>query len=139
MAGTAGRKQSAPVTGPASSLGSALLGEAVTCWAFPTEGGAVARAPGSHVHWPVVAVYEKFGYSLPLSEAGQQGAVGALNLGPFPPGSVAFWGEDGSVMPSHVGIGAGDGTVVDANAVGGMVQQTPYDIVPGYMGWGYPT
>ena len=100
----------------------------------------MARAPGSHVHWPVVAaVYEKFGYSLPLSEAGQQGAVGALNLGPPPPGSVAFWGEYGSVMPTHVGIGAGDGTVVDANAVGGMVQQTPYDIVPGYMGWGYPT
>lgn len=129
---TAGSMKPAQAAGPASSLGSALLGEAIN-WLGVPYGGAGVTCTGL-----VAAVYEKFGYSLPLSEAGQLGAVGSLNSGPPPPGSIAFWSEDGSGMPTHVGIGAGGGMVVDANIVGGMVKQTPYDIVPGYMGWGFP-
>ncbi len=130
----AGSKKPAQAAGPASSLGSALLGEAMNWLGVPYGyGGAGVTCTGL-----TAAVYEKFGYSLPLSEAGQLGAVGSLNPGPPPPGSIAFWSEDGSGMPTHVGIGAGGGMVVDANIVGGMVKQTPYDIVPGYMGWGFP-
>jgi len=93
----AGSMKPAQAAGPASSLGSALLGEAIN-WLGVPYGGAGVTCTGF-----VAAVYEKFGYSLSLSEAGQLGAVGSLNSGSPPPGSIAFWSEDGSCMPTHVG------------------------------------
>lgn len=118
MTGAAERKQSAPAAGPASSLGSAFLGKTMTWLGVPYEGWGGGSRDGFMCTGLVAAVYEKFGCSLPLLEAGQLGTVGALNPGPPPSGSIAFWSEDDSGMSTHVGIGAGDGTVVDANAVG---------------------
>jgi peptidoglycan DL-endopeptidase RipA len=79
------------------------------------------------------AVYKKFGITLPDSPAGQM-AMGTPVSGPPPPGALVFWSEDGSGVPTHVGIANGDGTTTHASSFTGEVSVTPIKYINGYLG-----
>jgi cell wall-associated NlpC family hydrolase len=121
--------------GPAS--GNAIVAEAMSWLGTPYSFGGTSR-DGISCSGLVMMAYQKLGISLPNSPGGQLAAVGKLNSGPAPAGSIVFFSEDGSGTPTHVGIANGDGTMTDANIVKGQVGITPIDIVTGYMGWGTP-
>jgi peptidoglycan DL-endopeptidase RipA len=77
-------------------------------------------------------VYAEFGISLPDSPAAQYGYGSPVNGAPAP-GDLVFWAEGGGGI-THVGIATGNGTAIDANVAGGVVQETPIDAIPGYVG-----
>ena len=79
------------------------------------------------------AVYKKFGITLPDSPGGQLG-MGAPVTGPAKAGDLVFFSEDGSGMPTHVGIANGDGTLTHASNFTGEVSVTDMDYLTGYMG-----
>jgi cell wall-associated NlpC family hydrolase/peptidoglycan hydrolase CwlO-like protein len=79
------------------------------------------------------AVYKKFGITLPDSPAGQLG-MGAPVSGPAKAGDLVFFSEDGSGVPTHVGISNGDGTLTHASNFTGEVSVTDMDYLTGYMG-----
>jgi cell wall-associated NlpC family hydrolase/peptidoglycan hydrolase CwlO-like protein len=126
---------SAPVTGSPSGKG--IVSEAMSWLGTPYSYGGTSRG-GISCSGLVMMAYGKFGISLPNSPEGQLGLVGPLKSGSAPPGAIVFFAEHGGGSPTHVGISNGDGTMTDANVVKGMVGITPIDIVPGYMGWGFP-
>ncbi len=77
-------------------------------------------------------VYAEFGISLPDSPSAQYGYGSPVNGAPQP-GDLVFWAEGGGGI-THVGIATGNGTAIDANVAGGVVQETPIDAIPGYVG-----
>jgi hypothetical protein len=77
-------------------------------------------------------VYAEFGISLPDSPAAQWG-YGTPVRGAPAAGDLVFWAENGGAI-THVGIATGNGTAIDANIVGGVVQETSIDVIPGYVG-----
>jgi cell wall-associated NlpC family hydrolase len=79
------------------------------------------------------AVYKKFGITLPDSPIGQLG-TGAPVSGPAKAGDLVFFSEDGSGVPTHVGIANGDGTLTHASNFTGEVSVTDMDYLTGYMG-----
>jgi cell wall-associated NlpC family hydrolase/peptidoglycan hydrolase CwlO-like protein len=79
------------------------------------------------------AVYKKFGITLPDSPGGQLG-MGAPVSGPAKAGDLVFFSEDGSGIPTHVGIANGDGTLTHASNYTGEVSVTDMDYIKGYMG-----
>jgi len=79
------------------------------------------------------AVYKKFGITLPDSPIGQLG-TGAPVSGPAKAGDLVFFSEDGSGVPTHVGIANGDGTLTHASNFTGEVSVTDMDYIKGYMG-----
>ena len=125
---------SAPATGSPSGKG--IVSEAMSWLGTPYSYGGTSRG-GISCSGLVLMAYGKFAISLPNSPEGQLGVVGPLKSGPAPPGAIVFFAEHGG-GPTHVGISNGNGTMTDANVVKGMVGITPIDIVPGYMGWGFP-
>jgi cell wall-associated NlpC family hydrolase len=79
------------------------------------------------------AVYNKFGIKLPDSPIGQWG-MGAPVKGSAHAGDLVFFSEDGSGVPTHVGIANGDGTLTHASNFTGEVSVTDMDYIKGYMG-----
>src|SRR5215211_3253554 len=79
------------------------------------------------------AVYKKFGYVLPDSPAGQMG-MGTPVSGTPKAGDLVFWSEDGSGVPTHVGIANGDGTTNHSSSFTGEVSVTPMKYIKGYLG-----
>jgi cell wall-associated NlpC family hydrolase/peptidoglycan hydrolase CwlO-like protein len=79
------------------------------------------------------AVYNKFGIALPDSPAGQMG-MGAPVSGTPKAGDLVFWSEDGSGVPTHVGIANGDGTTTHSSSFTGEVSVTPMKYINGYLG-----
>jgi peptidoglycan DL-endopeptidase RipA len=79
------------------------------------------------------AVYKKFGIALPDSPAGQMG-MGTPVSGTPKAGDLVFWSEDGSGMPTHVGIANGDGTTTHSSSFTGEVSVTPMKYINGYLG-----
>ncbi len=77
-------------------------------------------------------VYAEFGVSLPDSPAAQYGYGSPVNGEPIA-GDLVFWAEGGGGI-THVGIATGNGTAIDANSYGGVVQETSIDAIPGYVG-----
>jgi len=79
------------------------------------------------------AVYKKFGIALPDSPAGQMG-MGTPVSGTPKAGDLVFWSEDGSGVPTHVGIANGDGTTTHSSSFTGEVSVTPMKYINGYLG-----
>src|SRR5215210_6325404 len=79
------------------------------------------------------AVYKKFGIALPDSPAGQMG-MGTPVSGTPQAGDLVFWSEDGSGVPTHVGIANGDGTTTHSSSFTGEVSVTPMKYITGYLG-----
>jgi len=79
------------------------------------------------------AVYKKFGIALPDSPAGQMG-MGTPVSGTPKAGDLVFWSEDGSGVPTHVGIANGDGTTTHSSSFTGEVSVTPMKYIKGYLG-----
>ena len=79
------------------------------------------------------AVYKKFGITLPDSPAGQMG-MGTPISGTPKAGDLVFWSEDGSGVPTHVGIANGDGTTTHSSSFTGEVSVTPMKYIKGYLG-----
>jgi cell wall-associated NlpC family hydrolase len=79
------------------------------------------------------AVYKKFGIALPDSPAGQMG-MGTPVSGTPKAGDLVFWSEDGSGVPTHVGIANGDGTTTHSSSFTGEVSVTPMKYITGYLG-----
>ena len=79
------------------------------------------------------AVYKKFGITLPDSPVGQWG-TGAPVKGAAKAGDLVFFSEDGSGVPTHVGIANGDGTLTHASNFTGEVSVTDMDYIKGFMG-----
>jgi cell wall-associated NlpC family hydrolase/peptidoglycan hydrolase CwlO-like protein len=110
----------------------------------PGSGGGVVGTAKNYLGQPYVpggldcsgftrSVYEKFGVVLPDSPAGQWG-VGKQVQGAPAAGDLVFWSEDGSGVPTHVGIANGDGTTTHSSVFTGDVTVTPIDNISGYMG-----
>jgi cell wall-associated NlpC family hydrolase/peptidoglycan hydrolase CwlO-like protein len=79
------------------------------------------------------AVYKRFGLALPDSPAGQMG-MGTPVSGTPKAGDLVFWSEDGSGVPTHVGIANGDGTTTHSSSFTGEVSVTPMKYITGYLG-----
>src|SRR3712207_9546312 len=79
------------------------------------------------------AVDDNCGLTLPDSPIGQWG-TGAPVSGPAKAGDLVFFSEDGSGVPTHVGIANGDGTLTHASNFTGEVSVTDMDYIEGYMG-----
>ncbi len=78
-------------------------------------------------------VYQEFGYSLP-DNPGAQMSYGSRVKGAPAAGDLLFWAEGGGGI-THVGIAMGDGTTIHASVYAGeVVQGTPIDAIPGYVG-----
>jgi cell wall-associated NlpC family hydrolase len=79
------------------------------------------------------AVFKKFGIILPDSPIGQFG-MGTPVSGDPKAGDLVFFSEDGSGVPTHVGIANGDGTLTHASNFTGEVSVTPMKYIKGYLG-----
>jgi peptidoglycan DL-endopeptidase RipA len=77
-------------------------------------------------------VYAEFGIELPDSPAAQY-SYGRPVRGEPIAGDLVFYAEGGGGI-THVGIATGEGTVIDANIVDGMVWENPIDQIPGRVG-----
>ena len=81
-----------------------------------------------------MTVYSEFGISLPDNPGAQMG-YGTPVSGAPAAGDLLFWSEDGSGVITHVGIAMGDGTTIHASVyAGAVVQGTPINAIPGYVG-----
>ena len=112
-----------------------VLGEAKSWLGVPYDyshsAGQTRRAVDCSAF--TAAVYKKFGYVLPDSPAGQMG-MGTPVSGTPKAGDLVFWSEDGSGVPTHVGIANGDGTTTHSSSFTGEVSVTPMKYIKGYLG-----
>jgi cell wall-associated NlpC family hydrolase len=115
--------------------GGGVLGEAKSWLGVPYDyshsAGQTRRAVDCSAF--TAAVYKKFGYVLPDSPAGQMG-MGTPVSGTPKAGDLVFWSEDGSGVPTHVGIANGDGTTTHSSSFTGEVSVTPIKYIKGYLG-----
>src|SRR5215203_4283857 len=115
--------------------GGGVLGEAKSWLGVPYDyshsAGQTRRAVDCSAF--TAAVYKKFGYVLPDSPAGQMG-MGPPVSGTPKAGDLVFWSEDGSGVPTHVGIANGDGTTTHSSSFTGEVSVTPMKYIKGYLG-----
>src|SRR5215211_3648994 len=115
--------------------GGGVLGEAKNWLGVPYDyshsAGQTRRAVDCSAF--TAAVYKKFGYVLPDSPAGQMG-MGTPVSGTPKAGDLVFWSEDGSGVPTHVGIANGDGTTNHSSSFTGEVSVTPMKYIKGYLG-----
>src|SRR5215217_4850053 len=115
--------------------GGGVLGEAKSWLGVPYDyshsAGQTRRAVDCSAF--TAAVYKKFGYVLPDSPAGQMG-LGTPVSGTPKAGDLVFWSEDGSGVPTHVGIANGDGTTTHSSSFTGEVSVTPMKYIKGYLG-----
>src|SRR5829696_7564280 len=115
--------------------GGGVLGEAKSWLGVPYDylhsAGQTRRAVDCSAF--TAAVYKKFGYVLPDSPAGQMG-MGTPVSGTPKAGDLVFWSEDGSGVPTHVGIANGDGTTTHSSSFTGEVSVTPMKYIKGYLG-----
>src|SRR5215204_4011168 len=115
--------------------GGGVLGQAGTGGGVPYDyshsAGQTRRAVDCSAF--TAAVYKKFGYVLPDSPAGQMG-MGTPVSGTPKAGDLVFWSEDGSGVPTHVGIANGDGTTTHSSSFTGEVSVTPMKYIKGYLG-----
>jgi cell wall-associated NlpC family hydrolase len=116
---------------PATS-GSAVLAEGLKYLGQPyVHGGA---APGGFdcsgfTQWVYGAA---LGVALPDSPAAQYAMGTPVPVGT--PGALIFFSEDGSGVPTHVGLDMGDGTVLHASIFTGKVSITPINYITGLLG-----
>jgi cell wall-associated NlpC family hydrolase len=115
--------------------GSGVLGEAKSWLGVPYDYSHSAGQTRAAVDCSAftAAVYKKFGITLPDSPAGQMG-MGTPVSGPPQAGDLVFWSEDGSGVPTHVGIANGDGTTTHSSSFTGEVSVTPMKYINGYLG-----
>jgi cell wall-associated NlpC family hydrolase len=115
--------------------GSGVLGEAKSWLGVPYDYSHSAGQTRAAVDCSAftAAVYKKFGITLPDSPAGQMG-MGTPVSGPPKAGDLVFWSEDGSGVPTHVGIANGDGTTTHSSSFTGEVSVTPMKYINGYLG-----
>jgi cell wall-associated NlpC family hydrolase len=127
--GVAGTK---PLPG---GTGGGVLGEAKTWLGVPYDYSHMAGETRAAVDCSAftAAVFAKFGIMLPDSPAGQLG-MGTPVSGEPKAGDLVFFSEDGSGVPTHVGIANGDGTLTHASDFTGEVSVTPMKYINGYMG-----
>ncbi len=115
--------------------GGGVLGEAQSWLGVPYDyshsGGMTRNAVDCSAF--TAAVYLKFGITLPDSPIGQLG-MGVPVTGPAQAGDLVFFSEDGSGVPTHVGIANGDGTLTHSSDFTGEVSVTDMDYINGYMG-----
>ncbi|MDP9485677.1 MAG: NlpC/P60 family protein, partial [Actinomycetota bacterium] len=79
-------------------------------------------------------VYQEFGVALPDNPGAQMGYGTPVRGAPVA-GDLLFWSEDRSGVITHVGIAMGDGTTIHASVFEGVVVQgTPINAIPGYVG-----
>ena len=118
-----------------AGTGGGVLGEAKSWLGVPYDyshsAGQTRRAVDCSAF--TAAVYKKFGYVLPDSPAGQMG-MGTPVSGTPKAGDLVFWSEDGSGVPTHVGIANGDGTTTHSSSFTGEVSVTPMKYIKGYLG-----
>src|SRR5215217_3901013 len=118
-----------------AGTGGGVLGEAKSWLGVPYDyshsAGETRRAVDCSAF--TAAVYKKFGYVLPDSPAGQMG-MGTPVSGTPKAGDLVFWSEDGSGVPTHVGIANGDGTTTHSSSFTGEVSVTPMKYIKGYLG-----
>ena len=117
------------------SAGGGVLGEAKSWLGVPYDYSHSAGQTRAAVDCSAftAAVYKKFGITLPDSPAGQMG-MGTPVSGPPKAGDLVFWSEDGSGVPTHVGIANGDGTTTHSSSFTGEVSVTPMKYINGYLG-----
>lgn len=115
--------------------GSAVLGEAKSWLGVPYDYTHMAGETRKAVDCSAftAAVFRKFGINLPDSPAAQYG-MGTPVTGPPKAGDLVFFSEDGSGVPTHVGIANGDGTLTHASDFTGEVSVTPMKYILGYLG-----
>ena len=118
-----------------AGAGSGVLGEAKGWLGVPYDYSHMAGQTRKAVDCSAftAAVYSKFGIMLPDSPAGQLG-TGTPVSGPAKAGDLVFFSEDGSGVPTHVGIANGDGTLTHSSSFTGEVSVTDMDYINGYMG-----
>jgi peptidoglycan DL-endopeptidase RipA len=116
-------------------VGGGVLGEAKSWLGVPYDYSHSAGQTRAAVDCSAftAAVYKKFGITLPDSPAGQMG-MGTPVSGPPKAGDLVFWSEDGSGVPTHVGIANGDGTTTHSSSFTGEVSVTPMKYINGYLG-----
>jgi cell wall-associated NlpC family hydrolase len=115
--------------------GSGVLGEAKSWLGVPYDYTHMAGETRKAVDCSAftAAVFRKFGKILPDSPGAQYG-MGTPVSGPAKAGDLVFFSEDGSGVPTHVGIANGDGTLTHASDFTGEVSVTPMKYIPGYLG-----
>jgi cell wall-associated NlpC family hydrolase len=118
-----------------SGSGSAVDGQAKTWLGVPYDYTHMAGETRKAVDCSAftAAVYRKFGIMLPDSPSGQFG-MGTPVVGLPKAGDLVFFSEDGSGVPTHVGIANGDGTLTHASNFTGEVSVTPMKYIKGYIG-----
>lgn len=141
--GTSGAKPGLPgaqpgITGAkptAPGSGGGVVGEAMGWLDVPYDYSHMAGMTRAGVDCSAftAAVFAKFGVVLPDSPVGQWG-MGVPVSGRAKAGDLVFWSEDGSGIPTHVGIADGNGNAVHSSIVAGEVTVTPIDVIPGYLG-----
>jgi cell wall-associated NlpC family hydrolase len=99
----------------------------------PYQIGACNPKVGMDCSCFTMLVYQEFGISLP-DNPGAQMSYGSRVKGAPAAGDLLFWAEGGGGI-THVGIAMGDGTTIHASVYAGeVVQGTPIDAIPGYVG-----
>ena len=119
----------------APGSGSAVLGEAKSWLGVPYDYTHMAGETRKAVDCSAftAAVFRKFGIELPDSPVAQYG-MGTPVTGAPHAGDLVFFSEDGSGVPTHVGIANGDGTLTHASDFTGEVSVTPMKYIIGYLG-----
>ena len=119
---------------PSGSTGG-VLGEAKSWLNVPYDyshsAGMTRRAVDCSAF--TAAVFKKFGITLPDDPVAQWG-MGKPVTGPAKAGDLVFWSEDGSGVPTHVGIANGDETTTHSSSFTGKVSVTPMKYIKGYLG-----
>jgi cell wall-associated NlpC family hydrolase len=81
-----------------------------------------------------MTVFGHFGIDMPDSPSAQYG-YGTPVYGAPQAGDLVFFSEDGSGIPTHVGIATGRGTVlIHASSYYGDVVESDMSYIPGYLG-----
>jgi cell wall-associated NlpC family hydrolase len=119
--------------GGASGSGSAVIAEGQRYLGVPYRLGTCNPRVGMDCSCFTMLVYQEFGISLPDNPAAQW-SYGRPVRGAPAAGDLLFWAEGGGGI-THVGIAMGDGTTIHASVYAGeVVQGTPIDAIPGYVG-----
>ena len=119
--------------GGGGGSGGAVIAAAQGYLGVPYRLGACSPNVAMDCSCFTMLVYQKFGIALPDNPGAQMG-YGRPVSRPAP-GDLLFWSEDHSGVITHVGIAMGDGTTIHASVyAGAVVQGTPINAIPGYVG-----
>ncbi len=119
--------------GNASGNGNAVVAEGQKYLGVDYQLGACDPAFAMDCSCFTMLVYAEFGISLPDNPAAQW-SYGTPVKGAPAAGDLLFWAEGGGRI-THVGIAMGDGTTIHASVYEDeVVQGTPINAIPGYVG-----